>query len=668
MCAVCGFGDASTAGSVACWPGLLSVTAFNPPPVTPGFSAGDVVVLSFSSPTNSSAAVVFTPPIGVTSASWRAGNRELWVTVVSVSGVNTSAVNVASGLLSVLVSNVFNADGRSLPSVAVSRTVTGNWGLPAPPIIVDISAVDGGRNVGPGTNDTLVVTFDQAVRQVDVHSAGLLTALLSFEPPLPSDVDVVGTWTSPLLLTVTLTVPGGELPNWTRWNVGVLTVFIRLSANLTSASGESGSSNSSAVVRGGSWGDAPTLMVSPKNATAVVAIVRLPTTLVGYSVFYCVVQWSTDASFVGDHDVPGTVAGVQDWVQTGAPTTPGVDDSGREVASAVIVSDGTAGSAIHAAVVRLIVPSASIRSPLRFDVPRLSTSTAHSFRGACNGFDGAMGPVVPSNPPSVTPQSPSITFVYSPSAGLPTAGGAVMEVVGEQVGGIGSSVFIVLSRTNVGTFRTSDCDIRIPSSRIRCVSPPGVGTGLALRLMVDGMASPPFVNGTISYAAPAITALRVISGGSDHEGGGVPTTGGGVVVVEGVNFGPADLGFWSLGAVTYSPAALAVSLRAQLSFPAIDCVITRDHTELTCGMGPGVGGGLLWSVTIAGQSASTATTTYRPPAIATVGIATPAGTVLSDPSSLRALVTQGGQQLVRACALLLLYVGLQPERCRASQC
>jgi hypothetical protein len=644
---MCGPIDNSTTGSVPCWPGVVSVTAFNPPPVSPGFSAGDVVVIRFSSPTNTSVVVTFSPPIGTTSRSWRAGNRELWFTVIGVSGVNVSAVDVATGSLSVSVSGVFSADGASPSSVAVTLSVGGTWGMPSPPIIVDATAFDSGRNAGLGTNDTLVVTFDQAVRLVPgVQTPAVLGSLLTFQPPFPSSVIAKGAWTSPQSLTVSLTVGGDVLPDWALWNVGSLSVTVRPASNLTSASGESGASNSSAVMRGGSWGDAVGVAVSTKNSTAVAVTITMPLTAVGYAASTFVVQWSTSEAFSGVEPVPSTVAGVQAWVQLGSSPSLVVDSIGRRVGSLLLLASSGSGFGPDAAVVTLASSTSVLSSPLQFDIPGLTTSTTYFIRGACNGPAGVMGPVVLSDPRSVTPQPPRILFVGAPSAGLPTAGGAVLEALGERLGAVESVVFMVLSSVDFEPVTTPSCVIVVPTSRIRCTSPAGVGTGLTVTVSVDGVVSPPYTNGTLSYMSPAITGLRVFAGGGMGEGGGVPTIGGGVVVLEGVNFGPAALGGRSLGAVSYSSPALTLLLGASASFPALDCAITRSHTEVSCTMGPGVGGGLQWSITIGGQTASTATISYRPPVIAAVGVVLPNGDVSFDSASRHALATSGGQQLV----------------------
>jgi hypothetical protein len=506
---------------------------------------------------------------------------------------------------------------------------------------------DTGRNVGPGTNDTLVLVFDQAVRQVGVGTFEQLPALVALQPAFPAWVSLRGAWTSPFALTVSVTVAGGVLANWTAWNPGSLTVSIRAAANLTSANGESGASNSSVTVGGGSWGDAPSVFVTPKNATAVTVTLVAPAVPLAYSVDTYVVQWSTVASFAGAAAVPSSMAAVVGWTTSGTVVVPALDDGNRAVASVTLVSTGGPGSALDAAVVRVTAPP--LRSPLRFDVPHLSTSTAYYFRGACNGPAGQVGPVVASDPASATPQPPLIASIVAPSStNLPTSGGMVLEATGEQLGAADSTVVMVLTSAEFGEFRSPPCVVVAPGSRVRCLSPAGVGTGLAAAVSVDGVLSPPYSGSTLAYAPPAITGLRAVAGSSPGGAdGGVSTSGGGVVVVEGVNFGPAALGDISLGVVSYSPRGLSVLHGTPVSFPGLDCVISRNHSEVTCGMGPGVGSGLQWSVTIAGQTASTATTTYHPPVITALGVGSGNGSVSWTAAALAALDTAGGQRLVR---------------------
>jgi hypothetical protein len=70
--------EGSFAGAAACWPGVLSANASNPPPLVPGFSVGDVVTVVFTKATNASGRpVVFSPSIGGVSVSWLDQGRTL---------------------------------------------------------------------------------------------------------------------------------------------------------------------------------------------------------------------------------------------------------------------------------------------------------------------------------------------------------------------------------------------------------------------------------------------------------------------------------------------------------------------------------------------------------------------------------------------------------------
>ncbi len=63
--------EGSYAGAAACWPGVRSVNASNPPPLVPGFSVGDVVTVVFTKTTNTtSSPVVFSPSIGSVAFTW----------------------------------------------------------------------------------------------------------------------------------------------------------------------------------------------------------------------------------------------------------------------------------------------------------------------------------------------------------------------------------------------------------------------------------------------------------------------------------------------------------------------------------------------------------------------------------------------------------------------
>ncbi len=86
------------------------------------YSLGDIVTFVFSSPTNNPSAssiVTFSPSIGGVAATWFAGGTQLVVRVADTTGVNSTAVDVATGSLVVTVGGVKSASGLSLPSLPV---------------------------------------------------------------------------------------------------------------------------------------------------------------------------------------------------------------------------------------------------------------------------------------------------------------------------------------------------------------------------------------------------------------------------------------------------------------------------------------------------------------------------------------------------------------------
>ncbi len=97
---------------------------------------------------------------------------------------------------------------------------------------------------------------------------------------------------------------------------------------------------------------------------------------------------------------------------------------------------------------------------------------------------------------------------------------------------------------------------------------------------------------------------------------------------------------------TTASSSTSILCSRQLVFTATNCTITRDHVEIVCTMGPGVGNRLQWTVVIGGQSSSSPLTSYRRPEVTSVGILAPNGTELTDPGSLNNMDTRGGQVMV----------------------
>jgi hypothetical protein len=555
-CAPCGVYEGSGPGATKCWPGVVSAAASNPPPLVPGFSVGDVVTVTFSSPTNTPDAgsvLAFSPSIGVTSASWRSGGTELVVRVVDARGVSPAAVDVVMRQLAVRVSGVRVYGGGSDPSPPITVTVGGSWGAPSAPTIQRATAMDTGHNVGVDTGDTLVVEFDQAVAPVEVASSAAVHRLLVWQPPLPADTQVAGTWSSNTTV-LTLVFAAFTLPassrDWLPWNVGSLVVTVRPQANLTSANGESAASNASVVVDEGSWGDAPVGVVSPASSVMVTLTLAPPSTSSpSVVVDTYVVRWLPVGRGGGTASWPLSVAAATSWLGTQPSATVDVRSVDDVIVSSVVgsaslvydagpvpgtvVGSGNGGWAL----VRVVPEVAVRRGAVSFPLPGLTTLVPYTFQCACNSVGDTMGPAVPTSPSSLVPQPPIITLVMTSGTVLDTAGTGVVDVVGDQVGGLGAVVLLSLFNGAHGPFVSAPCTIVVPSHEVRCVAPQGVGAGHRVSISVDGVNSAPFMNRTLSYAAPVVLRLSIVRAVSLEADGAVGTGGGSVVTVTGAYFG-----------------------------------------------------------------------------------------------------------------------------------
>jgi hypothetical protein len=126
---------------------------------------------------------------------------------------------------------------------------------------------------------------------------------------------------------------------------------------------------------------------------------------------------------------------------------------------------------------------------------------------------------------------------------------------------------------------------------VRCAAPAGVGTGYAWSLSVAGQASAPSTD-TTSYGPPVVTAVSVSGPGAagGDEPGAVPTAGGAVVTLTGLNFG-ADA---SRIVLTWDGAVV----------PGV--VVSVPHTVLSFTSLPGQGAPVNVTLTVGGQPAGSA--------------------------------------------------------------
>ena len=619
----------------------MNVTASNPVPIIAGFSTNDIVVVTFTRPVlppaNVSSAIQFVPSIGPTKTTWSANS--VVVTVVNASAVaNASLVDVALGLLRCVVVGVMSADGLSQASTAVTLTVGGTWGAPSAPAILHAIAMDTGHNVGFGTNDSLVLVFDQSVMKLPVGNTSSVLQLLRFSPPLSSygSVSCWGSWSSDgVSLTIVFQVLMAASPSptaWLAWNVGSMTVSTLPSAVLKSANGESPVSNFTAVVSEGSWGDATVGVLIGKSAVAAQIVLSPPVTAVSYTPMLYVVEWDVDAGFV---HVPRPTT-VNEVVSATNGTAAGALSHGNVTGSDGMTIVGTMVS-VHGAVngsgVALLQLTSALASTVTVTMTGLQTGVNTYFVVTCAVDSMLLGPLVATSPAVLSPLPPYIETVSLLGSTLPTVGGVRVSVTGSQLGVVGSVVTFTLVN-DVYSFTSTSCSIVTPSMAVTCVSPAGVGRGFRSVVTVDGVSSVAYDSVLLSYSLPTIDSLTL-----RDDATGASTAGGSVVLIRGSNFGPLITPS-PLGAVSF------VSADVNAVFDATSCFMSVSHVELTCEMGAGVGSRLLWTVTIANQTSTNPRTSYREPVIDSMGVLLSNGSVTSAEAHLTELATSGGDTMV----------------------
>lgn len=94
---------------------------------------------------------------------------------------------------------------------------------------------------------------------------------------------------------------------------------------------------------------------------------------------------------------------------------------------------------------------------------------------------------------------------------------------------------------------------------------------------------------------------------------------GELVILSGDQLGPLTTMFWGSVPVPATGATYGAP-GGYRAFSAVSCTVTAAHTTLSCMTAPGSGRGLLWNVTIAGQTSATLTsrpTSYAAPVTGT---------------------------------------------------
>jgi hypothetical protein len=189
--------------------------------------------------------------------------------------------------------------------------------------------------------------------------------------------------------------------------------------------------------------------------------------------------------------------------------------------------------------------------------------------------------------PNTTLPSEGVPIVAGSSIAFATSGGTVIEIYGS---GFGPTALRLASNPSAaatvtatyglpsvpGTYAAASCVVWVPNTVVRCTTVPGVGTGLAWVLTVNGQwnvtsSGPAYT----SYISPTISSVTAASS--------LLTNGGEYVTVTGVNFATAtspDL-IWSYGPLDGDGA----------KYGPLPCTVSGAST-LRCLTAAGIGGAL----------------------------------------------------------------------------
>ena len=177
---------------------------------------------------------------------------------------------------------------------------------------------------------------------------------------------------------------------------------------------------------------------------------------------------------------------------------------------------------------------------------------------------------------------PIITSMYGPGTqNALTSGGQVIFVAGQNLGIEENSSILHYGDSNEKTFITSPCHVLLPHTLLRCVSVPGSGYQNRWLLRVGGQFSNEYYQSKSIYGYPIVISV-------DKLNTPLPTTGGLVLMIDGLNYGTNNsqvvVEYVNEKGITYSPS----------------CQLTINHTQLTCTTVPGYGNRLSWSIEVNG--------------------------------------------------------------------
>ena len=186
-----------------------------------------------------------------------------------------------------------------------------------------------------------------------------------------------------------------------------------------------------------------------------------------------------------------------------------------------------------------------------------------------------------------------ISFSGPGSSAANTSGSELVIIQGRNFGPAGAEhIDAVRYGRNVnGQTQWLDaaaCTVMQSHYTLHCHTVKGGGRNLKWKVTIADQNS---TSPTTNYAPPSIDS--VVSGGAGNLA--LVAKGGEPILIHGSNFGP--VGSEILDAVTFGPQGL--------QYTALDCAVIRDSATISCTSPPGIGAGLRFYITVAGQTSST---------------------------------------------------------------
>ena len=254
------------------------------------------------------------------------------------------------------------------------------------------------------------------------------------------------------------------------------------------------------------------------------------------------------------------------------------------------------------------VPSLAVYLPFRVTLVQVNTVAVSSFS------------VAPGTPAAAGVNGTAHNVVGSPDATFTTRGGTVVYITGRGFGRTarrlaaeGATPAATAITATYGPrgveYAATGCSVLVANTVVRCVTTAGVGSGHIWTVIADGW--PGVSTTTTAYFAPDVTAVVRAAAppvGATEADQGLTTAGEPVLV------NCTDCG----------PAAAVVTLRygrtpAEHGVQA--CTWVVPQVQLRCATTAGVGSGLVWQLTVGGQSSDAfngSAVHYAPPTITAV--------------------------------------------------